>query len=318
MNSKRRRTIAHLQWSGAILVVLSIVITACQPRTAVPAAAVPLSTATPAGRTAPASANTLATSSWAVSPQKITFVNDQGLSLTAWLFKPSGSGPFPAVVMLHGCSGVYSYSDPTKGIAILYREWGDRLVKAGYVALLVDSFTPRNAPNQCGNGSAGVSEVNDRPHDAYAGLKYLRSTSYVSTDRIGLLGWSHGGSSTMASMDVTEFDPASSFKAAVEFYPGCGMYGAFGGVNNSTWKPYGPLLILIASADKVVKPLYCEMRVNQAQTQGATDLSLTSFTDAHHSFDMAWNLGNGWKQADLDAKAAADAQAMQFFAKWLR
>jgi dienelactone hydrolase len=111
------------------------------------------------------------------------------------------------MVMLHSCSGVYSYSDPAKGIATLYREWGDRLVKAGYAVLLVDSFTPRNAPqDQCGNGNTGVSEVNDRPYDAYAGLKYLASKSYVSADKIGLPGWSHGGSSTMASMDVTRFN----------------------------------------------------------------------------------------------------------------
>lgn len=61
---------------------------------------------------------------WSISPQKVTFVNDQGITLTGWLFQPSTTGQHPAIVMLHGCSGVYSYSDPTRGIATLYREWG--------------------------------------------------------------------------------------------------------------------------------------------------------------------------------------------------
>jgi hypothetical protein len=45
---------------------------------------------------------------------------------------------------------------------------------------------------------------------------------------------------------------------------------------------------------------------------------MTTFTDAHHSFDLARNIGNGFAQADVDAKTAADVQVMQFFAKWLR
>ena len=256
---------------------------------------------------------------WSVSPQKVTFVNDQGITLTGWLFKPSTTGRHPAIVMLHGCSGVYSYSDPAKGVASLYREWGDRLVRAGYVALLVDSFTPRSAPqDQCGNGNTGVSEVNDRPFDAYAGLKFLASKSYVTVAKIGLLGWSHGGSAGLATMDVTKFNTSANFKAAVEFYPGCGLYNAFGGVSQSTWKPYAPSVILIGSADTVVNPSYCQTRVSRAQSLGATGISITLFNNAHHSFDMARQVSSTYTQDDVNAKTAADAQAIQFFAAQLR
>ena len=91
-------------------------------------------------------------SAWSVTPQDVSFTNQQGIVILGKLFKPAGAGPFPAVVMMHGCSGIYSNSNPTSGVASINREWGDRLVAAGYVALLVDSFTPRNAPqNQCGS-----------------------------------------------------------------------------------------------------------------------------------------------------------------------
>jgi dienelactone hydrolase len=255
---------------------------------------------------------------WSTSPQKVTFVNGQGLTLEGWLFKPAGSGPYKAVVLMHGCSGVYSYSDTTKGVATLYREWGDRLVSSNYVALLVDSFTTRNAAqNQCGNGSGGVSEVDDRPYDAYAGLDYLASQSFVDAASIGLLGWSHGGSATLATMDVTQFDALSNFKAAAAFYPGCGLYGAFGGVNNSTWEPYAPFIVLHGSADTVVSPAYCQTRVDTAQSLGATDTSITIFQNAQHSFDMARSVSNGFTQDDVNAKTAADAQVIQFFATHL-
>jgi dienelactone hydrolase len=255
---------------------------------------------------------------WSSKPKKVTFLNDQGITLTGWVFKPAGKGPFPAVVMMHGCSGVYSYSDTTRGIMSLYREWADRLVKAGYVALLVDSFTPRNAlQNQCNIGGAAVSEVNDRTFDAYAGLNYLASLSYVSADRVGLLGWSQGGTSIMAAVDVTKASPLYNFKAAATFYPGCGMRDAFGGIGQSTWKPYAPLVILQGSADMVVDPTLCQARLANAQALGATSASMTLFNNAQHSFDLAKKVTDTFTQFDVDAKVAADAQAMQLFATYL-
>jgi len=251
---------------------------------------------------------------WSSTPKRVTFVNAQGITLIGWLFKPDGNGPYPAVVMMPGCLGAYSFGDSAKGVNSVYREWGDRLVNAGYVALLVDSFTPRNAAqNQCGNGTTGVSEVNDRPYDAYAGLKYLASQAFVTANKIGLLGWSHGGSSAMASLDTTRFINGSSFKAAVAFYPGCGLRNAFGGIRRSTWKPYAPFVILQGSSDTVASPATCTTRITLAQQLGATSVTINIFENAQHRFDGARQVANGFTQYDVDAKIAADAQVMHFF-----
>ena len=53
--------------------------------------------------------------------------------IIGYLARPQGSGPFPAVVVLHGCGGFHQDM-----IA-----WADRLRHWGYVALAVDSFGPR-------------------------------------------------------------------------------------------------------------------------------------------------------------------------------
>src|SRR5690348_2437235 len=42
----------------------------------------------------------------AAEPTKVTFPGDQGLTLEGFLYRPEGPGPFPAVVALHGCSGL--------------------------------------------------------------------------------------------------------------------------------------------------------------------------------------------------------------------
>lgn len=254
-----------------------------------------------------------AANAWVVTPTDVSFVNQDGLAIPGKLFKPAGAGPFPAVVMMHGCSGAYSFSDPAKGVASLYREWGDRLVMQGYVALLVDSFTPRNTQNQCGNGANGVSEINARPFDAYAALGHLSSLPYVNAGRVGLLGWSHGASATLASIDATRnLNGTRPFKAAVAFYPGCGMYNAFGGIGSSTWQPYSPTSILHGTADSLYADGYCATRVQRAQQFGAT-ATLTAYNDAKHSFDMAKDATNGFTGADVSAKTTADPLALNLF-----
>lgn len=250
---------------------------------------------------------------WVVTPTDASFVNQEGLTIPAKVFKPAGAGPFPAVVMMHGCSGIYSNSTPANGVASLFREWGDRLVMQGYVAVLVDSFTPRNTQNECGNGAVGVSEVNARPFDAYAAWNWLSSQSYVNAGRIGLLGWSHGASSTLASMDESRnLNGQQPFKAAVAFYPGCGMYNAFGGLSGSTWKPYAPLTILHGGVDALYTDGKCTTRVSRAQSLGAS-ANMTVYTGAKHSFDMAKDATNGFTLKDVDAKNAADPVAMKIF-----
>ena len=249
-----------------------------------------------------------------IKPQKVTFVNAQGITLLGWLFKPDGNGPYPAVVMMPGCLSAYSFGDSNREINSTYREWGDRLVNAGYVALLIDSFTTPNAvQSRCESGSAGMSEVNDRPHDAYAGLNYLALQAFVASDKIGLLGWSHGGSSVMAAMDTSKFIKGSSFRAAVAFYPGCGLGKTLGGIERSTWKPYAPFVILQGSADTVANPVTCTTRVALAEQLGATSVTINIFENAQHRFDGARQVANGFTQYDVDARIAADARVMHFF-----
>ena len=59
-----------------------------------------------------------------------------------YMAKPPGPGPFPAVVLLHGCGGFHS----------LMLSWADRLARFGYTALAVDSFGPRGIDEQCSGG----------------------------------------------------------------------------------------------------------------------------------------------------------------------
>lgn len=59
--------------------------------------------------------------------------------IPATVIKLEGGGPFPAVVMMHDCSGLGPRSSGAP------RRWADELVAQGYVVLIPDSFTPRDS-----------------------------------------------------------------------------------------------------------------------------------------------------------------------------
>lgn len=248
-------------------------------------------------------------------PIDISFPTQQGIIITGKLYLPaSPTASAPAVVMMHGCSGIYSLSDPAKGLALLYKEWGERLANAGYAALLVDSFTPRNAPqNQCDNGNDGVSEATERPYDAYGAWQYLKTyySGWIDPNKIALLGWSHGASSTMSAMSSTWVSQwGKPFKAGFALYPGCGLYNAFGGINTSTYVSYAPLYVLHGSIDPLYTIGYCDKRVNNAIKHGSINMSMSVYLKAQHGFDNARAVDSKWTQADVDAKASADAFVM--------
>lgn len=247
----------------------------------------------------------------------ITFKTKNNVSITGRLTLPLVSKA-PLVVMMHGCSGVYSYSDPSKGIALQYKEWSKRLSEAGYAALLIDGFTGRGGPqNQCENGAdsnTGVSEVTERPYDAYAGVSYLKTTysSQIDFNKVALLGWSHGASSTLSAMSTTISGELNStvFKKAFAFYPGCGLYGAFGGISTSTYVSYSPTDILAAGIDPLYTAGYCSTRVSRSEQLGSSNLKMIVYPGAQHSFDMARQVDDIWTQNDVNAKNAADPYVM--------
>ncbi|HET8965238.1 MAG TPA: hypothetical protein VFN20_03415, partial [Candidatus Acidoferrum sp.] len=86
------------------------------------------------------------------------------------LLKPEGPGPFPAVVIMHDCSGLGPRSSGAP------HRWATELIGRGYVILIPDSFTTRgHAGGVCTNPSPSRNEVSPsrRVRDAYAALGYV-------------------------------------------------------------------------------------------------------------------------------------------------
>lgn len=204
--------------------------------------------------------------------QEVSFANPAGRTIPATLFRPAEPGPRPAVIMMPGCA------DTAENAADAYRTWGERLAAAGYVALLVDSDRPRGAAKGCDRSAPGVRE---RAADAEGAYHFLAASGFAAADRVGLIGWSQGASGVLATMDASRAaGGASRFKTAVAFQPSCALDQDFGGVAQSTWKPYAPVRILQSAADPSDRDGQCIRRIARAQQLGAPSVSLVTYHGA--------------------------------------
>jgi dienelactone hydrolase len=254
--------------------------------------------------------------------QTVNFTSLDGTTnLTAHLSRPEGDASRPALVLMHGCSGLLDAKDR---ILPIYRAWMRALVVQGYVVLTVDSASSRGFGQTCSASPDRITMFRDRPKDAYAALQYLQAQPFVQPDRIGLMGWSQGGGTVLLTINDKSIGRpaalASDFKAAVSFYPGtCSdrfQSKPFTRVEPQSWTTRVPLLLLFGEADTWTPYAPCEAFVAAAKARG-NPVELKSYPSAVHAFDApnlprrelpAYRVGDGpMPVIATDRQARADA-----------
>jgi dienelactone hydrolase len=249
--------------------------------------------------------------------------------------KPDGPGPFPAVVIMHDCSGLGARSSGAPG------RWTGELVKRGYAVLVPDSFGPRGFPHGvCTDASPRRADVSParRAHDAYAALARARALPDVRGDRVGIMGGSHGGSTTLAAMlapdgdaEPLARDTRAGFAAAVALYPSCAPGPRVWQNGSGVYRPIAPLLILTGEKDDWTPAEPCRRLAEAARAAGAP-VALKIYPGAHHAFDSPHPVryvptrinanapGGRGATTGGDPEAWADAirEVAAFFARHLR
>ena len=190
--------------------------------------------------------------------------------LVGYMARPSGAGPFSAVVLLHGCGGFHSSMI----------SWADRLSRFGHAALAIDSFGPRGIDEDCG----GVFPY--QTADGYAALRYLTTKPFVRASHVAVMGFSQGGGSVLAALEkgFVEQRYPEKFRAGIAFYPLC-QYAS--GITT------GPVLVLIGDADDWTPSSSCDAMVSGRTELGAPRtpgdrslIELVIYPGAHHSVDV--------------------------------
>ena len=187
------------------------------------------------------------------------------VTLSGMLWLPQGR-PRAAFILANGSGG---WRDAREGY------YGRMLAAEGYAALAVDSF-----------GARGISDtVSDQSQlsylqmlrDAYAARRLLIEQG-MAADRMGIIGWSRGGTVALAAADGT-FIPqeAGGFRAAVAFYPGCNF-------RTRVPKPRSLLFVAIGEKDDYTGVKQCQAIVDDFGKAGGK-VSLKLYPASGHQFD---------------------------------
>ncbi|HXX46569.1 MAG TPA: DPP IV N-terminal domain-containing protein [Candidatus Acidoferrales bacterium] len=139
---------------------------------------------------------------------------DDGTKLYASIIRPSdfdASRKYPVLIDVYGGPGVQNVRNEWERTDFLWREM---MAEKGYILFSLDnrgSYQRGHAFESPIYHHFGKIELEDQ----LAGVKFLKSLPFVDGSRIGLFGWSYGGTMTLVAM----LNAPDVFKAGVSVAP---------------------------------------------------------------------------------------------------
>lgn len=202
------------------------------------------------------------------------------------LRRPAGTGPFPAVVVVHDDFGL---TDGTKAHA-------QRLAEKGYVALAVDLYRGEKADDLMEAHILGRALPDDRVlGDLRAAVDFLTSRPDVKADAVGVIGFGMGGG---YALDAALADPR--LRAVVV------CYGRLTTDPAALARLNGSVFGVFAGRDEGITPQTIEQFLAAMDRAGKRWAGLHVYPQAGHSFLEPVSHS---KPAPGEADAAADALA---------
>jgi dienelactone hydrolase len=204
---------------------------------------------------------------------------------------PKASGPVPALVLLHGSGGL---EGPT-GANI--RKWAGTFAGWGIAALVVDSFGPRGI-KETGTNQGQLSGWADDA-DALSGLKVLAADPRIDKNRIGVVGWSRGGTAalntTLEAVRKSIITDDLKFALHVVFYGSATLQYRDRATDKS------PMMFLHGEADNYVIIGPTREFADWVQGQG-NPVTFISYPNTSHDFDVQGGFAGNVKALETSAK----------------
>jgi len=213
------------------------------------------------------------------SPYLLTDVDSERAPATTvhgTLFLPPGPRAphsLPAVVMLHGSSGVLAARELT---------YGKQLAAMGIAVLVVDSFGGR--PDRGSSFTERLLNITETMFvaDGYAALGDLAARPEIDSKRVVLVGFSYGAMATMYALMTEVADrmapPGLRFAGHVAFYGPC--LARFDDRRTTG----APLLMLFGADDQIVDHERCTAFAADLRAGGSA-VDVIAYPGAVHQWD---------------------------------
>ena len=177
---------------------------------------------------------------------------------------------FPAMVVVHGSSGVSRNG----------WEWAKRLNEMGVATFVIDNFSGRGV-RETATDQSRLSPAADAA-GALAALRLLATHPAIDPKRIGVIGFSRGGSAAINSalepIRRAVIDDDLRFAAHIALYPGCGVPYVAARLDGS------PILMLLGGKDDYTPASNCVAYADQLRARGAS-IRVVVYPNANHAFD---------------------------------
>jgi dienelactone hydrolase len=176
----------------------------------------------------------------------------------------------PAMVVVHGSSGVLK-----NGWA-----WAKRLNDMGIATFVIDNFTGRGVKETATDQSRLLPTADAA--GALAALRLLATHPQIDPKRIGVIGFSRGGSAAINTalepIRLAVVDGDLRFAAHVALYPGCAVPYLSAHLDGS------PILMLLGGKDDYTPASNCLAYADELRARGAS-VRVVVYPDANHGFD---------------------------------
>lgn len=206
------------------------------------------------------------------------------------IFMPEGAGPFPVVLMLHGCGGPRPFLNDMAKVA----------TRAGAAAALVDSFSPRLITRNAAYATVCTGarlRGRERAGDLYAAMAWLRRQPWADAHRIIAAGWSHGAWTIMDGLALRSGDemrratgirdlsaePLAGLTGSFLAYPYAGPTSFAG---RRPWRMAPKSVAITVGRDAVVGYTRPRAALTRLRDHGMP-IEMVHFADATHAFEDA-------------------------------
>jgi carboxymethylenebutenolidase len=180
------------------------------------------------------------------------------------LYTPTGSGPFPAIIVIHEYWGLNGW----------VKEQASKLADQGYETLAIDLYRGKVAtdPDTAHQLMRGVPDDRAK-RDLHAAFAFLQSQPNVRKDRIGAIGWCMGGG---YALDVALQEPTLAADVI--------NYGHLATDPEALKKINAPILGLFGGLDQGIPPADVKKFGETLDKMGKRG-EVKIYDDAGHAFE---------------------------------